>query len=82
LKDPCATGITHAARTFLPGLVFVIAHVPLILRIVRTEKPGTQPGLLLLIRRSKSTVPYVVTSTPRQNATWCFTLRAAGLGSG
>ena len=25
---------------------------------------------------------YFVTSTPRQNATWCFTLRAAGFGSG
>jgi hypothetical protein len=25
---------------------------------------------------------YVVMSTPRQNATWCFTLRAAGFGSG
>jgi hypothetical protein len=25
---------------------------------------------------------YFVTSTPRQNATWCFTFRAAGFGSG
>ncbi len=56
--------------------------------------PGTPPlrpggGLLAQTKKrglslsfSESGICYFVTSTPRQKATWCFTLRAAGFGSG
>ena len=47
---------------------------------IKTQKSPAHSRAFPFNNRQPST--YVVMSTPRQNATWCFTLRAAGFGSG